>query len=56
MKTLMRTAKFKGIAFIEGEVLTVNQPMLSFVSKLGFSIEKIPGDNEVVRVIKDLRQ
>ncbi|WP_374089335.1 GNAT family N-acetyltransferase [Methylomicrobium lacus] len=56
MKTLMRTAKFKGIAFIEGEVLAVNKPMLSFVSKLGFSIEKIPGDNEVVRVIKDLRQ
>ncbi|MDD1612908.1 MAG: bifunctional acetate--CoA ligase family protein/GNAT family N-acetyltransferase [Methylococcaceae bacterium] len=56
MKTLMRTAKFKGIAFIEGEVLTVNKPMLSFVSKLGFSIEKIPGDHEVVRVVKDLRQ
>jgi acetyltransferase len=55
MKTLMRAAKFKGIAFIEGEVLTVNKPMLSFVSKLGFSIEEIPGDPEVVRVIKDLR-
>lgn len=56
MKTLMRTAKFKGISCIEGEVLAVNKPMLSFVSKLGFSIEKIPGDQEVVRVVKDLRQ
>ncbi|MGR8941344.1 MAG: bifunctional acetate--CoA ligase family protein/GNAT family N-acetyltransferase [Gammaproteobacteria bacterium] len=56
MKTLMRTAKFKGIAFIEGEVLSVNKPMLSFVSKLGFSIEDIPGEHDVVRVIKDLRQ
>lgn len=56
MKTLMRTAKFKGIAFIEGEVLRVNKPMLSFVDKLGFSIEEIPGDNDVVRVVKDLRQ
>jgi len=56
MKALMRTAKFKGISFIEGEVLAVNKAMLSFVGKLGFSIEKIPGDHEVVRVIKDLRQ
>lgn len=56
MKTLMRAAKFKGIAYIEGEVLTVNKPMLSFVSKLGFSIEDVPGDPEVVRVVKDLRQ
>ncbi len=56
MKMLMRAAKFKGIAFIEGEVLSVNKPMLSFVGKLGFSIEEIPGDHEVVRVIKDLRQ
>jgi acetyltransferase len=56
MKTLMRTAKYKGIAFIEGEVLATNKPMLSFVGKLGFSIEEISGDHEVVRVVKDLRQ
>ncbi len=56
MKTLMRTAKYKGVSFFEGEVLTINKPMLSFVKKLGFSIEAIAGDNEVVRVVKDLRQ
>lgn len=55
MKTLMQTAKQKGIAFIEGEILTVNEPMLSFVKKLGFSIEAIAGENDVVRVVKDLR-
>jgi acetyltransferase len=55
MKTLMQTAKLKGIAFIEGEILTVNEPMLSFVKKLGFTIEAIAGENDVVRVIKDLR-
>ncbi len=55
MTTLMKAAKYKGISFFEGEVLTVNKPMLSLVKKLGFTIEPIAGDNEVVRVIKDLR-
>ncbi len=56
MKTLLQTAKAKGMSFFEGEVLAVNKPMLSLVTKLGFSIETIAGDNEVVRVVKDLRQ
>ena len=56
MKALMQTAKSKGMLFFEGEVLVVNKPMLSLVKKLGFSIETITGDNEVVRVVKDLRQ
>ena len=55
MKTLMQTAKSKGITFFEGEILVVNEPMLSLVKKLGFSIEAIAGENEVVRVVKDLR-
>lgn len=56
MKALLQTAKAKGILFFEGEVLAINKPMLSLVTKLGFSIETIAGDNEVVRVVKDLRQ
>lgn len=56
MKTLLQTAKNKGISFFEGEVLAINKPMLSLMKKLGFSIETIPYDNEVVRVVKDLRQ
>ncbi len=56
MKALMQMAKSKGISFFEGEVLVVNKPMLSLVKKLGFSIETIADDNEVVRVVKDLRQ
>jgi acetyltransferase len=55
MKTLMQTAKDKGMLFFEGEVLAVNKPMLSMIKKLGFSIESIPGDSEVVHVVKDLR-
>ncbi|MDD5462709.1 MAG: GNAT family N-acetyltransferase [Methylococcales bacterium] len=56
MKALMQTAKSKGMLFFEGEVLVINKPMLSLVKKLGFSIENIADDNEVVRVVKDLRQ
>ena len=55
MKTLMQAAKYKGVSFFEGEVLTINKPMLSLVNKLGFTIEPIAGDSEVVRVVKDLR-
>ncbi|MGJ0428047.1 bifunctional acetate--CoA ligase family protein/GNAT family N-acetyltransferase [Methylobacter sp.] len=56
MKTLMQAAKYKGMSFFEGEVLAINKPMLSLMRKLGFSIEAIPGDSEIVRVVKDLRQ
>ncbi|MGR9085785.1 MAG: bifunctional acetate--CoA ligase family protein/GNAT family N-acetyltransferase [Gammaproteobacteria bacterium] len=56
MKALMNAAKFKGISFFEGEVLAINKPMLSLVKKLGFGIETVTGENEVVRVVKDLRQ
>jgi len=56
MKTLMQTAKNRGVSFFEAEVLAVNAPMLSLVKKLGFSIETVAGDSEVVRVVKDLRQ
>ncbi len=55
MKTLMQAAKNKGITLFEGEVLSINKPMLSLVKKLGFSIEPIEDDHEVVRVVKDLR-
>jgi acetyltransferase len=55
MKSLLQAAKSKGAIMFEGEVLTINKPMLSLVKKLGFSIENIPGDPEVVRVFKDLR-
>ncbi|MGZ8135999.1 MAG: bifunctional acetate--CoA ligase family protein/GNAT family N-acetyltransferase [Methylococcaceae bacterium] len=56
MKTLMKTAKDKGLSFFEAEVLVANAPMLSLVKKLGFTIESIADNTEIVRVIKDLRQ
>ena len=56
MTSLMQSAKTKGMLFFEGEVLAINQPMLSLVSKLGFSIEAIAQNQDIVRVVKDLRQ
>ena len=55
MTSLMQSAKAKGMLFFEGEVLAINQPMLSLVSKLGFSIEAIAQNQDIVRVVKDLR-
>jgi acetyltransferase len=56
MKTLMQTAKNKGMLSFEAEVLKDNAPTLEMVKKLGFSIELIAGKDDVVRAIKDLRQ
>lgn len=56
MRTLMQTAKDKGMLFFEAEVLKDNVPTLEMVKKLGFSIEPISGKEDVVRAVKDLRQ
>ncbi|NOT84665.1 MAG: GNAT family N-acetyltransferase [Methylococcaceae bacterium] len=56
LKTLMQSAKNKGMSFFEGEVLVINVPMLSLVKKLGFRVEAVADDCEIVRVVKDLRQ
>jgi acetyltransferase len=56
MKTLMETAKTKGMLSFEAEVLKDNEPTLEMLKKLGFSVELIAGKDDVVRAIKDLRQ
>jgi acetyltransferase len=55
MKTLMQTAKDKGITVFEAEILSNNAAMLGLVKKLGFSIETVAGNSEIVRAVKDLR-
>jgi len=55
MKTLMQTAKDKGIAVFEAEVLANNHAMLALAKRLGFSFEADPDDPELVRVIKELK-
>ncbi|MDP3840170.1 MAG: GNAT family N-acetyltransferase [Methylococcales bacterium] len=56
LKTLMQAAKDKGMAFFEAEVMTANSSMLALVTKLGFSIETLADNPDIVRVVKDLRQ
>jgi acetyltransferase len=52
----MQTAKDKGMAFFEAEVLVDNLSMLALVKKLGFSVETLADSPDIVRVVKDLRQ
>ncbi|MFA5984670.1 MAG: bifunctional acetate--CoA ligase family protein/GNAT family N-acetyltransferase [Methylococcaceae bacterium] len=54
INALMQSAKAKAIYYFEGEVLALNKPMITFAKKLGFSINPI--NNEVLKVVKDLRQ
>ena len=56
LKTLMQAAKDKGIWFFEAEILATNAAMLGLVKKLGFSVEAIVDNIEIVRAVKDLRQ
>lgn len=56
MRTLMQSAKEKGMLFFEAEVLSSNEAALAMLHKLGFSIDAIAGNDELVRAIKDLRQ
>jgi acetyltransferase len=54
MQALMKTARSKGLQTLEGEVLRQNRTMQSLMTKLGFTIEAVPDDNEIVRVSKRL--
>jgi len=55
LKTLIQTAKQKGLVYFEGEVLANNIAMLSLVKTLGFSVESKVDSTEVLRMVKDLR-
>ncbi|MBF0281915.1 MAG: bifunctional acetate--CoA ligase family protein/GNAT family N-acetyltransferase [Zetaproteobacteria bacterium] len=55
MKTLMQTAKSKGVVRFEGEVLAENQAMLSMVKKLGFSISENLQNSTIVHVSKSFQ-
>jgi len=54
MQALMKTARAKGLQTLEGEVLRQNRPMQGLMTKLGFTIEAVPDDDEIVRVFKRL--
>ena len=51
MEALMKAARSRGIRIMEGEVLADNQPMLSLVRELGFSINPSP-DDPGIRIVE----
>jgi acetyltransferase len=54
MQALMKTARSRGLQTLEGEVLRQNMPMKGLMAKLGFTIEHLPDDEDIVRVFKRL--
>ena len=54
MKALMEAARDHGLTVIEGTVLRENGPMLHLMAELGFTVERVPDDPEVVQVHREL--
>lgn len=54
MQKLFIAAKEQGLETMHGEVLGSNENMKKFVKKMGFSIKKLPEDNDLVYVEKNL--
>ncbi|WP_048861338.1 GNAT family N-acetyltransferase, partial [Acidisphaera rubrifaciens] len=50
MRRLFDWARRRGIAEIVGQVLADNAPMLAFVRRLGFSVHRMPGEEDVMEV------
>ena len=48
MERLIEWGRSQGMAEIVGQVLSDNQPMLAFVRRLGFSVRRTPGEEDVV--------
>lgn len=54
MLALIDAATRRGLAAMEGFVLTSNHKMLKFCRQLGFRLEAISGETETVRVVRPL--
>ena len=48
MERLFDWAKAKGVRKVVGQVLSDNAPMLAFVRRLGFSVRRSPGEEDVM--------
>ena len=48
MRRLIAWARKAGLSEITGQVLADNAPMLAFVRHLGFTLERIPGEEDVI--------
>jgi len=54
MEALTRAARDRGLAIMEGMVLSTNTTMLHFARALGFEVQSVPEDRTTVRIVKKL--
>jgi acetyltransferase len=55
MEKLIEVARGRGLPRLYGEILATNHGMLTMMKKLGFGIERHPGDATVVRAVMNLQ-
>jgi acetyltransferase len=48
MRAVIDWGRDHGVTEITGQILADNAPMLAFIRRLGFTIERIPGEHEIV--------
>ncbi len=48
MRAIIAWGKAQGVAEINGQILADNAPMLAFIRRLGFSVERIAGEPDVL--------
>jgi acetyltransferase len=56
MDALIRAARERGFASMEGLVLASNAPMLRFAHALGFDVEPMEGDLGSIRIVMNLQR
>lgn len=54
MEALMRAARERGFAAMEGLVVASNAEMVRFVRALGFAVEQVPQDRRTLRIVRKL--
>jgi acetyltransferase len=48
MRRLIAWARMRGLSEVVGQILADNQPMLSFIRHLGFTVHRMAEDPEVM--------
>ncbi len=48
MRAIIAWGKAQGVQEINGQILADNMPMLAFIRRLGFTVERIPGESEIL--------
>lgn len=56
MARLMERARADGYQVMEGWVMADNTPMIALARRLHFTVEAVPDDSALVRVVRDLTQ